>query len=318
MRSEPVVGTGLRRFAERTLHPITVDRVVLPALADLQHECASATTSLYTRARGYIAVLKTLAVCVAGDAVRDRDRHAASLLVRLLACLTLLVVLMTLPPAVSMARVLSHFGASQGLTALLLLIPSSIPVAIPCALFLALALHRCSDAEPFGRLLPVAVVCVLACMALMVAMVSTLVPVGNQTSREFVFSKLQSDGYNATLEPGLSEMTWTALNDRIRNPPSVRAEEQARAHRQGRVAMVMAVLVLAPLGLALAGRWRSRALTAVAATVLLVLYTFCFTHGWNAGGRPLTLWAWSTNVAFFVLGVGLVHSRAEWSREHRV
>ena len=303
-----VPGSAIGRVAQGMLHESTYERVVLPALADLQHECTDSAGSL-VRARAYWGVLKTIVVCIAGDAVRDRDGHTASLLVRLLVGLTILVTLLMMPNAGLIARFVRTFGIGSAIAASLLLTLSSIALAIPCALFFALALHRVAAAQPFSRLWPAAFVSVLECAAVMIAMVAVIVPVGNEAFRDVVRSELQSQGHTVTMNPGLSEMTWLALDDRIRNAPSRRAEEQAREHRQGRIAMVVSVFALAALGLGLAGRWRSRAATGVAAVALLVLYVFCFTHGWNNGGRPLALWAWSANAAFFVLGVGLIVSR---------
>ena len=309
MSRDAAAGARLLQFAELTLHPATVERVVLPAVADLQHECAAAGASSYTRVRAYAGVVRALAICVAGDAVRDRERHLAPLTARLFAFLAMLVLLLTLPNASFIVRFGGSVGIGAAITTYLLGATSSIVIALPCALFFALALHRFSDRQPGGRLLPAALSAVLVATALMVAMVTVLVPRGNEAWRQYVAAQLRSQGHTVTMAPGLPEMTWTELNDRIRHPPSVRAEAQAREHRQGRIAMVVAVFVLATLGLSLAGRWRSRAASLAAAVALLVLYVFCFTHGWNGAGRPLTLWTWSTNVTFFLLGAGLIVSR---------
>lgn len=306
-----VAGARLLMLAELTLHPTTVERVIVPAVADLQHECVE-SCGAFTRLRAYAGVLRALAVCVAGDAVRDRDHHLAPLAARLLGFLAMLVLLLTLPTAGQILRFGESFGLRVAFAAYLMLTPSSIALAIPCALFLALALHRLTGSQPSGRLVPAAVSAVLVSTVVMVAMVTVLVPRGNQAWREYVARQLRSQGHTMTLPPGLPEMTWTELNDRIRHPPSVRAEAQARDHRQGRIAIVLSVFVLAPLGLGLAGRWRSRLGTLAVAVALLALYDFCFTHGWNGAGRPLAVWAWSTNAAFFTLGVGLIVSRREW------
>ena len=309
MSRNRAAGGELLRFAELTLHPTTVECIILPAVADLQHECAAAGASRYTRMRAYAGVLRALALCVAGDAVRDRDRHLSPLAARLFGFLTMLVLLLTLPTARQIVRFGESFGLAAALSAYLMQTPSSIALAIPCALFFALALHRFSGSQPSGHLMPAAVFAVLASMVVMVAMVTVLMPRGNQAWREYVATQLRSQGHTVTMPPGLPEMTWTELNDRIRRSPSVRAEAQARDHRQFRITMVFSVFVLAVLGASLAGRWRSRAGTLAAALALLALYVFCLTHGWNGAGRPLAFWNWTTNAAFFVLGTGLIRAR---------
>ena len=61
--------------------PETVERVLRPAIADLQHECKDreapanaasgvrSSSRLAIRVRGYWGLWKTLAICFAGDAV---------------------------------------------------------------------------------------------------------------------------------------------------------------------------------------------------------------------------------------------------------
>jgi hypothetical protein len=306
----PVRGARLRRLAERTLHPTTIETVVLPALADLQHECASASTS--TRLRAYWGVWKAMGICVFVDAIHDRERQTASLGARTLLFLALLVVLITLPTVSSMMSFGARVGLLPALTAGALMLPSNIALALPCALFLALALHRCSSPQPVTRLVPSAILGAVTCGALFVVMISSVIPAGNQMYREYVFAQLQADGVTATLNKGLAEMTWSELNDRIRHAPSNREEQRARFHRQGRVAMVAAVFVLATLGLSLAGLCRSRAVSAVVASVLLVSFGICFTQGWNHERFP-EYWGWGANVAFLTLGVSGLRARKDWS-----
>ena len=88
----------LRTLAERTLHPLTVERVIAPAFDDLEHEC-STSSSRRARVGAYAAIIKTVVVCMAGDAVRDRDRHSLPLLVRFVAGLAIIAGLLTLPTA---------------------------------------------------------------------------------------------------------------------------------------------------------------------------------------------------------------------------
>jgi hypothetical protein len=70
-------GTRLRRFAERTFDRATLDRVILPAIADLQHECADeASATRLVRLRAYWGLWKTLAVCLL--TVWSRDGRPAN------------------------------------------------------------------------------------------------------------------------------------------------------------------------------------------------------------------------------------------------
>jgi hypothetical protein len=64
---DDVPGAGLRRFAERTFDRSTVETVILPALADLQHECASTHAGwlrrFRTSLRAYWELWKTIGIC---------------------------------------------------------------------------------------------------------------------------------------------------------------------------------------------------------------------------------------------------------------
>jgi hypothetical protein len=311
MKQRNTRGALVLLIAQSILHRDTYERVVLPAIADLQHECVE-TPSRLVRMRAFWGVLKTLALCIAGDAVRDRDRHTAALTSRLVVILAILVVLLTLPVVSSLVSLGQRLGPRVALIESVLLTPSNLAVALPCALFLALALHRRAVSEPIARLLPTAAVVGTVAAAIMVAMVTAIVPIANQNWQRFIRAELQTQEVTVSLTRGVAEMTWWQLGDHIRHAPSRRAEELARGHRQGRSHMVASVFVLAMLGLGLAGRWRSRAATVAAAIALLGLYVFCFTRGWNNGGRPLAFWVWSANVTFFVLGVGLIRSRSDW------
>ena len=106
-------------------------------------------------------------------------------------------------------------------------------------------------------------------------------------------------------------MTWPELNAHIRQAPSSRQAELALAHRQGRFAFVATVFVLGLLGLALAGRWRSKAATFGVALAVIVLYGVCFGFGagLNRYGYPAAYGTWTANGAFLVIGVRLLRSR---------
>jgi Lipopolysaccharide export system permease LptF/LptG len=311
-------GSRLRRFAERTLEPVTLERVVLPALADLQHECREdAGVSRLVRLRAYWGVWKTLAICFAGDAVRDRAGHALSLGTRTLLFAFLLLVLVT---AAQSATWFLTFGREHGewsaIKAALLLLPSTLTMVLPGAFFLAVALFRTRDSR-MATLVPATTAGAVACAAALFIGAMFVVPPINQSFRTLVFNTLQPpdpDVFPRVLSKGLAELTWTELNEQIREPSSRRQEELARANRQGRFALVGSVFVMALLGLGMAGRWRSRATTIGASLVLLVLYVGCFVLAseLNDGGYRSAYGVWTANGAFAIVGLRLLRSRKEW------
>jgi lipopolysaccharide export LptBFGC system permease protein LptF len=104
-------------------------------------------------------------------------------------------------------------------------------------------------------------------------------------------------------------MTLPELNAHIRDAPSSRQEELARAHRRNDSGSSQPFVL--GLGFALAGRWRSAMATFCVATVVLLLYGVCF--GFGAGldkfGYPPAYGTWTANGAFLIIGLRLLRSR---------
>jgi hypothetical protein len=322
-------GQTLLRFAERAFDPETVERVLLPAVADLQHECeagdagasASAAGSarsrsrLAIRVRAYWGLWKTLAICFVGDAVRDRRGHALSLGTRTLLLVLLLLVLVT---AAQSATWFYTFGRDHGawaaIKAALLLLPSTLTMVLPAAFFLAVALFRTRGSQ-MPTLIPATTAGAIACAAALFIGAMFVVPTINQSFRTFVFETLQppdADAPPRVLSKGLAELTWMELNAQIRVARDRRQEELARASRQQRFALIGSALVMALLGLGMAGRWRSRATTTGASLALLALYAACFVLASDMGGYRSVYGVWTANGAFAILGLRLLRSRREW------
>ena len=272
---------------------------------------------LAIRVRAYWGLWKALAICFAGDAVRVRRGHALSLGTRTLLFVLLLVVPLT---AAQDTTWFFTFGRDHGpgaaIKAVLLLLPSTLTMVLPAALFLALALFR-TKSTPVARLIPSATAGAVACAAALLVAAMFVVPPMNQSFRTFVFNTLQPPDASVSprvLSKGLAELTWTELNAQIREPASRRQQELARAHRQQRFALVASAFVMALLGLGLVGRWRSRAATIGASLVLLFLYDWCFAlaASLDRGAFPSIYGTWTVNMAFAVLGLRLLRSRKDW------
>ncbi len=240
-----IPGTRLRRFAERTFDRTTLENVMLPALADLQHECSVAQPTRHqqwlTYLRAYWGLWKTIGLCVIGDAIRDRDGIAASLGGRTIVFLPILVTVLMMPSASWVLSFGSQHGARSALTVWGFLMPASVLVALPAAFFFAIAMYRVRADMPSTRLVPSAIVGSIVCAAVVFALMMFVVPTTNQAFRTFVFETFQPALTNAPRVPlrkGFAEMTWPELNDHIQHAPSSRQAELALAHRQQRFAFV--------------------------------------------------------------------------------
>ena len=165
--SNRIRGARLRGFAERTFDRETLERVILPAIADLQHECGAAdAASLAQRMvvlRAYWGLWKTIGMCVIGDVAHNRDGIASSLGVRTFVFLVIVLAALMTSYASWMVAFASKYGAAAALTAGAYLLPSNILVALPVAFFFALAMFRARADIPSARLLSNAAVGTLAC-----------------------------------------------------------------------------------------------------------------------------------------------------------
>lgn len=308
-------GSRLRRFAERTFERPTLERVIFPALADVEFECADdAGTSLVVRSRAYWGLCKTIGMCAIGDVARNSDGIASSLGGRTFLFLGVVLATLMASYASWMFAFASKYGVASALTAGALLLPSNVLVALPVAFFFALAMFRSSAGVSQARLLPSAAVGTVACAGIVFVLLMVVAPTTNQAYRIRVFAAFQSDLADGPVTPprkGLNEMTLMELNAHIRHAPSSRQAELARAHRQERFAFVATVGILGLLGVALAGRWRSM-LTFGAALTIVVLYGVCFGFGagLNTRGYPAAYGTWTANAAFLVIAVRLLRSRS--------
>jgi hypothetical protein len=164
-----VPGAWLRRFAERTFDPETLDRVLLPAIADLQHECGDGSASWISRVRAYWGLWKTIALCVLRDAASAARPTVASVTTR-----TAVIF-----PIVMAAAMIAAFDSAveRALTPVqfvLAMTPQMIAIALPVAYFFAVVLEPASNPR---RLLPAIFATSVVCTLLMLTL-STLVDVG--------------------------------------------------------------------------------------------------------------------------------------------
>jgi len=317
--SERLYGGGLLRFAERVFDRDTVERVIAPSIADLQHECANAgdgPSRFAVCARAYWGVLKAIALCMLREAVTDRHRAGRRLAVHMLGFMVLFLALTLIPQLRWTIDLGTKHGAATAVEASLLWLPSQLILILPAALFFAIVLQheRVDTTRP--SLVPTIGAGVVACTIVLFALMMFAAPEANQAFRTVV-----SDAYTkASGEParelrrGLSEMTLPMLNDHIAHAPSSFQEARARKHRHMRFAFIALVPIMALLGLSLVDRWRSRLVTLAAAIAIVFLYSFCLNAGTDRFGNTSLYGPWTANVLFFVLAVRLLRTRTAAQR----
>ncbi len=308
-------GRRLLRFAERTFDRATVETVIAPAIADLQHECAASNAgrpTLVTAARSYWAVLKTIALCLIGHVVRDRHLAGRALAGRIALLMAVFVTLLSIPPLRAEIAVAASHGMRSAVLSVLFSLPQAFVASMPAALFFALVFHRERAVDGKGSSTPTIIAAVFICTTMVFGLLMFAVPQTNQAYRVVVanaaFSRMGQPV--PVLRRGLAEMTLPMLNHHIAHPPSVREEALARAHRRQRFAFVALVSIVGVLGFGLAGRWRSRYATLGASLIVLVLYVMCFSLGGDRRhGSPSLYWPWVANGLFLLLAIALLRWR---------
>jgi Lipopolysaccharide export system permease LptF/LptG len=247
-----IPGRTLHLFAVHICSDKTLERVVQPAIADLQKEYAgagSASRRVWALLAGYVAILKVMALCAVSVSGTSPDDWGA--IVRTMMWSLALIVavsgLLMLPPLAQFpeVRLSSLF--------LVALIPQAVPLAIPIGFTFGIAFGLAGRAVTRDM---VKVVLLVGCVASIASFVTLawVMPSANQAYRESVAQAL---GHSGQLMKSASEMTLSELDREaaiataVRNPR--RADDYAWSFHL-RFALSAASVVLAAFLFATAGR----------------------------------------------------------------
>ncbi len=188
-------GTRLRRFAERTFEPQTLERVILPALADLEYECgAEGGASVLVRLGAYWGLWKALAVCLLTNWGRQ-GRPMVEGVARRMTFLFPIVMGPVMVPALN-----SAFGKQHVMTHLLAFLPQAVIAALPIALFFAVAFEQ--HPRSLRRLVPAVFVMSFVCTLVMLALTLFIVPIANRAYSASIDEQLKAAGRPSTVSFG--------------------------------------------------------------------------------------------------------------------
>jgi hypothetical protein len=205
-------GTRLRSLAARVLDPSTMERLIDPAIADLQSEHADALAhgrvwqARRARLAGYLAFWKVASIGISRASSRALiapHDGAVGRTIRFCGYATTAVTLFFMLPAWNS---LSHRG--HRLTIFLALVPMALSVALPMGVVFGVLYGlrgRAATARVRHAIVGLAVVCSLA----MIVFVGWILPVSNQLFREVMFG--------GPLAPGTNELTIVELWHEARN-----------------------------------------------------------------------------------------------------
>jgi len=304
-----IPGRTLHRLAGRICTTKTLERVVEPAIADLQKEYAGITAAARvlrarTLLRGYVSLLKVLVICaLSGQTDTEEERN---MLAQTFAWSVVFVVassaLLILPP-------LYHWGdALRGWYVVMTLVPQAVPLAIPIGIAFGIALG--GSGRTAFRASTALLLCVATAASLLsFAVLGWVMPAGNQAFREAAFRQVIKPGYQGpvTLRKGHNEMTFSELR---REVTVLSASDQPREARQFsfvfhlRFSLAAAALALASVLLAVGATHRGlRASIALASCVAYWMILYAGEEATLRGYLPVPVGAWLPNLMLMSLAI---------------
>ena len=312
-----IPGRILHRLAAAVCSAKTLERVVEPAIADLQKEHAQARTSGAGRVRaliaGYTAILQVIAMCALSVSLATADDKRA--IVRTMAWSFAFTIAFTLALMLPPLSIVDGVGMSISLAAL---IPQAVPLAVPIGLTFGIALGMAGRTATRG----VAEVILLAALLASIVSFGTIgwiMPAGNQAWRESI---AQEKGIKAPLIKGPSEMSFSELDRQSAVAAAAGNTRIADSYAWSfhlRVALSAASVVLA--GLLIATAIRSAAARALIALLACFAYWALIFIGEGlavyspfaptlAGTIPPFAGAWLPNLVFVATAIFIASSRS--------
>jgi hypothetical protein len=304
-------GTTLHHLAGYICSAKTLERVVEPAIADLQKEYAASSGRAWQRGwillSGYLAIVKVMAICALSVSTTTHDERQA--LSRTFAWsvgwIAAISALLTLPPLVELS--IRRWDAAMAL------VPQAMPLGIPMGIAIGIAFGL--SARPAMNVVKVTVLGAIVASALSFGILAWVMPVANQAFREITVRELADSGYKDRFEPekGHNEMTLSELR---REEASFAAAGQTRLPRQFaftfhvRFALAVGSLVLASLLLAAPFNHRGvRGLIAFAASFgyLALLHTGEALAVSGTALAPVAA-AWLPNIVLIALAIVVASS----------
>jgi hypothetical protein len=302
-------GTRFRAMAQRLCGTTAMDRLVDPAIADLQHEYQAAVRrgliwrSRWILAAGYAACAKVAAVAMIVRALRAPimadDRAVVRTLVFSLAAVLLLTAVFMWPPLA-----LARHGVPALTTLLLSLVPQALAVALPLGLVfgILLGLRNRPVTAPVTRTVALFG---LGCTVAAFVLVAWVMPAANQRFRELA----APSGMPKPIARGYNELTLDELGSvdigrlgRTMNVDPHRLEFEF----QSRLAIAFAPLALSLLALGVAAnRRKERGPVLISLVGLMIAFGYYVLmyesrEAWMSDRAPALIAGWAPNLACVV------------------
>jgi hypothetical protein len=295
-------GTRLRRFAERTFDSDTVERVIRPALADVEYECAGDAASRLVRLRAYWGLSKALAVCLVVQWARWGRPAAQGVAWRMLIILPI-VTGVVLVPAIRVGLSGQALAPQQFL---LTSLPGAFIPSLPIAFFFAVAFER--HAVSLRRLVPVVFAMALVCTLVMMVVTFAVVPHANHSYSLSVNEQLKAAGRPAPVSFGAGEWPFAELVAKASGKSSERDTATARKVLSLRLAASTLPIVLGFVALGIAGYERQHSLVN-GIWILMLYFAALRAVAGSSQIAPSLSRVWLVNGVFCLAGLWLVWLR---------
>lgn len=314
-------GRTLHRLAAYICSSHSLERVVEPAIADLQKEYGEVRRrGIVSRAgnllSGYAAILKVMALCVFRLTFATGERH---MLMRALVCsmamVLLIVGVLIVPPLYDFDQSVRSWYAAT------MLVPQAVPLAIPLGIALGIAFGL--SAQPAMNIAKATLLGAIVASALSFAVLIWAMPVANQMFREMMLRELRGTGYQGSItapEKGYNEMSIAELR---REVAQFSAHGETRLARQYefqfhlRIALAAATVTLTSVLLVAPFNHRGlRGLVAFAGC--FAYWALIFTGEWGSRRGYLTppIGAWLPNLALIATALIIASSSSSRLRGH--
>ncbi|HEY9461681.1 MAG TPA: LptF/LptG family permease [Vicinamibacterales bacterium] len=281
-------GLRLHALAARVCSEKTMERLIDPAIADLQAEYAAATDMTgrwLALLAGYVAFAKVALWCAMSGAARTQNNWTQedhSGLVRILwrsaaaiLCLTLLILL---PELSRMGEMLETFGSDASRFRLMtFLLPMSLPMSLPIGLALGAALGA-HGRTPSRRLIGAIMLVAFATAAASLATMAWVIPASNQSYR---VEMLRRDVPKGDRELSFGELKLAMATADMRRSQHLLFEFHKR------LSIATAPVTFAALALVLVIRrrlWRTVSIAAVVAGSFGYYVALWLAEAFNKGG----------------------------------
>jgi hypothetical protein len=316
-------GRTLHRLATHLCSATTLERIVEPAIADLQKEYGDARLcSLLTRVRvlvaGYAGIWEGIAMTALEMSSVDNDRRAvaSALAWSTVMFITVFALLVLLP-------LYSFQNIPRGWYAATTLAPQALPLAIPIGIAFGIAFGV--HARPATSIRKMMLVSALAASVMSFGILAWAMPAGNQAFKELTLQKLWGSGYHGAItEPWVAHNEMNLANLRQQITKFSERGEPRRARFFGfqfHLRFSLAVATLALVSLLLAVPINHRGLRGMFAFAMCLLYGALLFTGEAlavyssvapsvAGTVPPVIGAWLPNIVLVAFAVVIASSRS--------